>query len=65
MKYIIIYAFIGIAISLIYDLLQTYVIKREELRFNNWERIALILLWPYLMIHSIYNIIKTGFKNEQ
>ena len=65
MRYIIIYAFIGIIISLIYDLLQTYVIKREELRFNNWERFALILLWPFIMSHSLYNIIKNGFKNEQ
>jgi hypothetical protein len=64
MRYFIIYLIIGVAISFIYDLLQTYIIKREELRFNNWERIALILLWPFLMAHSSYQMIKNRFKDE-
>ena len=64
MRYVIIYVIIGAVISFIYDLLQTYVIKREELRFNNWERVALMLLWSVLMTNSIYQMIKNRFKNE-
>ena len=64
MRYVIIYVIIGAVISFIYDLLQTYVIKREELRFNNWERVAVMLLWPVLVTSSIYQIIKNRFKNE-
>ena len=59
----ILYLIIGLAISLFYDMVHYYLVKNEELRFNNWERLATVFFWPIIMGFSIYQMLKKN-KDE-
>ena len=47
------YILIGLIFTLIYDLIKTYLVKREELAFTNWERLMIVFGWPIIIIVSI------------
>ena len=59
----ILYFIIGLCIAVFYDMVHYYMVKTEELRFNNWERLATILFWPIIMGFSIYQMLKRN-KDE-
>lgn len=47
------YILIGLIFTLIYDLIQTYLVKRDELAFTNWERLMIVFGWPIIIFVSI------------
>ena len=57
------YLIIGLVIAMIYDYLLSK-LDDEELHFNNFERIIMILLWPIFVLFSIIAFIKQFNKNE-
>lgn len=54
----ILYLIIGLCIAIFYDMVQYYLVKTEELRFNNMERLLTILFWPIVMGFAMYGFFK-------
>lgn len=57
------YLILGLVIAMIYDYLLSK-LENEELHFNNFERIIMILFWPIFVLFSIIAFIKQFNKNE-
>ena len=57
------YLITGLVIAMIYDYLLSK-LEDEELHFNNFERIIMILFWPIFLLFSIIAFIKQFNKNE-
>jgi len=55
------YILIGLIFTLIYDLIQAYLVKREELAFTNWERLMIVFGWPIIIFVSI---VKGSKRND-
>lgn len=55
-KIIMYYILIGTAISIVYDTIQKYLVKKEELQFNNWERLLIITSWPIIMLQIFIKV---------
>lgn len=55
------YILIGLIFTLIYDLIQTYLVKRDELAFTNWERLMIVFGWPIIIFVSI---VKGSKRND-
>lgn len=58
MNYIITYFIIGFILTIIYDMIGIYLVKRDELKFTNAERILLLLFWPLVISISIIKSLK-------
>jgi hypothetical protein len=50
----------GLLFTFIFDV----ILRGGEHELNNWERLILLILWPFLLIWFIYNTIKT-FRNNK
>ena len=50
----------GLLVTFIFDV----ILRGGEHELNNWERLILLILWPFLLIWFIYNTIKT-FRNNK
>ena len=54
------YLLIGTLLTAFYDWLQYKIVKKESLRFTNWERFLLITGYPIIIILSIIKKNKTN-----
>ena len=54
------YILVGVVICLLFDLILT----NGKHQLENSERVAIILLWPIMVMWFLYYIIKYNFKNE-
>ena len=54
------YILVGVVMCLLFDLILT----NGKHQLENSERVAIILLWPVMVIWFLYYIIKENFKNE-
>lgn len=59
-----VYLTCGVVLNLFYDLLISW-IKEEPLRFGNWERLGVTIIWPIFLIIFIINFIKALFGNDK
>lgn len=59
-----VYLTCGVVLNLFYDLLISW-IKEEALRFGNWERLGVTIIWPIFLIIFIINFIKALFGNDK
>jgi hypothetical protein len=59
-----VYLTCGVVLNLFYDLLISW-IKNEALRFGNWERLGVTIIWPIFLIIFIINFIKALFGNDK
>ena len=58
MNYLLNYLLVGVIFTLIYDLIQKYIVKNEKLQFTIGERILLMVAYPIVIIVTIYKIRK-------
>ena len=58
----ILYFIIGALVSLMVDIVSLFISPPEE-RFNNLERIIMVLIWPFIALAFLYNFIN-GFLNR-
>lgn len=50
MVYLSFYILIGTLITMIYDIIQSKLVKKDSLIFTNSERLLLIFFWPIILV---------------
>ena len=56
-RYFINYIIFGIIFTMVYDWLLSR-LDDKSLRFNNIERVLMVLSWPFMLLVTIINIVK-------
>lgn len=57
------YALFGVLVTMFSDFLMKLT-EKEELQFNNWERVFLILIWPAVVLFYIITLIRNLSNKE-
>jgi len=56
-RYVLNYIICGIIFTMIYDWLLSR-LEDKSVRFNNLERVLMVILWPFMLLITIINVVK-------